>query len=94
MSSVHKEEGAVEKAVLDGTMALNVKKFKCLDSIIQHNGDMDDDISHCAKEQWQKWTYASTVLWDKKISIKLKRKVFHIMVRLLLVYKTNQALTN
>ena len=54
---------------LDGMVIPNVAKFKYLDSIIQQNGDTDEDISQWIRVGWQKWKSASGVLCDKRVSL-------------------------
>ena len=39
---------------IDGMAIPNVEKFKYLGSIIQYNGDIDEDINHRIKMGWQK----------------------------------------
>jgi len=53
-----------------------VKKFKYLGSIVEEKGDIDDDIKHRIRVGWQKWNKASRVLCDKKISFRLKGRIY------------------
>jgi len=64
----------------------NVDKFKYLGSIIQQNRDIDKDINQRIKVDWQKWKYTVGVLYDKRIPIGLKGKVYHIVVRPAVLY--------
>jgi len=63
-----------------------VKKFRSLSSFIQKNGEIDEDINQWIKIRWQKWKKASRVLCDKKILLKLKGRVYRIVVRPVLLY--------
>ena len=63
-----------------------VKKFRYLGSIIQQNGDIDEDINQCIKVGWQKWKYALGVLCDKRMLVGLKGKVYHMIVRFVVLY--------
>ncbi|PHT41667.1 GATA transcription factor 25 [Capsicum baccatum] len=40
--------------------------FKYLESTIQGNGEMDEDVSHRIGASWMKWRLASGILCDKK----------------------------
>lgn len=55
--------------------------FKYLGSILQGGGDIDGDGIHRISETRMKWGLASGVLGDKKISLKLKGKLYKMVVR-------------
>ena len=63
-----------------------VEKFKYLGSIIQQNGDIDEDINQRIKVGWQKWKYTSSVLCDKRVPLGLKYKVYHMVFRPTVLY--------
>jgi len=42
------------EVTIDGMTIPKVEKFKYLGSIIQHNGDSDEDTNHRIKVGWQK----------------------------------------
>ena len=71
---------------LDGRVIPKVAKFKYLGSIIQQNGDFDEDISQRIRVGWQKWKAASGVLCDKRVPIGLKGKVYRVVVRPAVLY--------
>jgi len=48
------------------------KKFKYLGLIIQQKGDIGKDINQRIKMGWQIWKYASSVLYDERISLGLR----------------------
>ncbi|KAG5594945.1 hypothetical protein H5410_036177 [Solanum commersonii] len=50
------------------TNILKRESFKCLGSIIQGDGVIDDDVSHCIGAGWIKWRHTSGVLSDKNVS--------------------------
>jgi len=77
------EEGEI---TLDGRVIPKVAKFKYLGSIIQQDGDIDEDISQRIKVGWQKWKSASGVLCDKRVPPGLKGKVYRMVVRLAVLY--------
>ena len=63
-----------------------VKKFKYLGSIIQQKGDIDEDINQCIKVGWIKWKYDFGVSCDKRMHVGLKGKVYHMVVRPVVLY--------
>jgi hypothetical protein len=46
--------------------------FRYLGSMLQKNGDIDEDVSHRIKAGWLKWCQASSVLCDPRVPLKLK----------------------
>ncbi|KAG5611484.1 hypothetical protein H5410_022765, partial [Solanum commersonii] len=46
--------------------------FKYLGSIIQENGEIDDDVTHHISVGWMKWRFTSVVLCDKHVPPTLK----------------------
>ncbi|XP_060172285.1 uncharacterized protein LOC132603305 isoform X1 [Lycium barbarum] len=70
-----------------GTQVIPKKRsFKYLGSIIQENGDIEDDVSHRIGAGWMKWRLASGVLCDKKVPLKLKGRFYKVVVRPTLLY--------
>ncbi|KAF3671321.1 putative U-box domain-containing protein 9-like [Capsicum annuum] len=61
-------------------------EFKYLGSVIQSNGEIDEDVSHRIGAGWMKWKLASGVLCDKKVPPKLKGKFYRVVVRPALLY--------
>ncbi|KAF3628092.1 putative pre-mRNA-processing factor 6-like [Capsicum annuum] len=61
-------------------------KFKYFGSVIQSNGEIDEDVSHRIGAGWLKWKLASGVLCDKKVPPKLKGKFYRVVVRPALLY--------
>ncbi|PHT58092.1 hypothetical protein CQW23_00455 [Capsicum baccatum] len=60
--------------------------FKYLGSVIQGNGEIDEDVSHRIGAGWMKWKIASGVLCDKKVPPKLKGKFYRVVVRPAMLY--------
>ncbi|XP_019240349.1 PREDICTED: uncharacterized protein LOC109220340 [Nicotiana attenuata] len=46
--------------------------FKYFGSIIQGNGEIDEDVTHRIRAGWMKWRLVSDVLCDKNVSMRLK----------------------
>ncbi|XP_060173953.1 uncharacterized protein LOC132604455 [Lycium barbarum] len=70
-----------------GTQVIQKKdSFKYLGSIIQGNGEIDDDVTHRIGAGWMKWRLASGVLCDKKVPPKLKGKFYKVVVRPAMLY--------
>jgi hypothetical protein len=53
----------------------------CLESMIQKNGDIDEDVSHRIKVGWLKWCQVSSVLCDHRVPQKLKDKLYMIVIK-------------
>ena len=53
---------------------------------VQEMGDIDSDIDHRIRVGWQKWRNASRVLCEKKIPVRLKGRVYCMIVRPAMLY--------
>ncbi|XP_016581655.1 uncharacterized protein LOC107879038 [Capsicum annuum] len=60
--------------------------FKYLGSMIQRNGEIDEDVTHRISARWLKCRLALGVLYDKKVPPKLKVKFFRVAIRLIIFY--------
>nr|XP_018634600.1 uncharacterized protein LOC108949236 [Nicotiana tomentosiformis] len=60
--------------------------FKYLESIIQGDGEIDEDVTHRIGVGRMKWGLASGVLFDKKVPPKLKGKFYRAVVRPAMLY--------
>jgi len=79
-------EGAGGDITIDGVPIPKVEKFRYLCSIVQQNGEIDEDINQCIKVSWLKWKYAMGVLCDKRMPVGLKGKVYRTVVRPAMLY--------
>ena len=70
-----------EVVTMDGVVIPTVEKFKYLGSIIEQNGDINEDINHWIRVGWQKWKGASSVLCDKQMPVGLKGKIYRRVIR-------------
>jgi hypothetical protein len=56
-----------------------------LGSMLQTNGDIDEDVSHRIKTGWLKWRQA--VLCDPRVPLKLKDKFYRTVIRPAIMYE-------
>jgi len=77
------EEGDVS---LEGQVVPKRDTFRYLGSMLQRDGDIDEDVSHRIKAGWMKWRQASGVLCDKKVPQKLKGKFYRTAIRPAMLY--------
>jgi hypothetical protein len=69
----HKSRGMLDS---DGQVVPKKDIFRYLGSMLQKNGDIDEDVSHRIKAAWLKWHQASGVLCDPRVPLKLKGKFY------------------
>jgi hypothetical protein len=60
--------------------------FRYLGSMLQRDGDIDEDVSHRIKWEWMKWRQSSGVLCDKRVPQKLKDKFYRTAIRPAMLY--------
>ena len=60
--------------------------FRYLESMLQRDRDIDEDVSHRIKAGWMKWRQASGVLCDKRVPQKLKGKFYRTAIRPAMLY--------
>lgn len=78
----------------EGVITLDEKEitpsdyFRYLGSIIQKNGEIDEDVKHRVKAGWMKWKSATGILCDKTIPVRLKGKFYRTAIRPALMYGT------
>ncbi|XP_070013810.1 uncharacterized protein [Nicotiana sylvestris] len=53
---------------LDAQVIPKRASFKYLGSIIQGDGEIDEDVAHCIGAEWMKWRLDSVILCDKNVS--------------------------
>ena len=82
-SATTQEEGDVR---LDGQVVPKKDTFRYLGSMLQKDGDIDEDLSHRIKAGWLKWRQASGVLCDSRVPLKLKGKFYRTAIRPAMLY--------
>ncbi|XP_070042528.1 uncharacterized protein [Nicotiana tomentosiformis] len=60
--------------------------FKYLGSVIQRDGEIDEDVTHRIGLGWMKWRLAFRILCGKKVSSILKGNFYRAMVRPAMLY--------
>jgi hypothetical protein len=71
---------------LGGQVVPKKDTFRYLGSMLQRDGDIDEDVSHRIKAGWMKWRQASGVLCDKRVPQKLKDKFYRTTIRPAMLY--------
>nr|XP_016437835.1 PREDICTED: uncharacterized protein LOC107763843 [Nicotiana tabacum] len=80
------EETEVE-VKLDTQVIPKRDSFKYLGSVIQGNGEINEDVTHRVGAGWMKWRLLSGILCDRNVSPRLKGKFYKMVVRLAMLYK-------
>lgn len=68
------------------TAIKRVEQFKYLGAMITVDGSAEKDIEHRIKCAWMKWRGCGGVMNDRRISLKLKGKVYKSVIRPTLLY--------
>ena len=67
---------------LDGQVVVQNDTFRYLGSVLQKNGDIDEDVRHRISVGWLKWRQVSSILYDRRVPQKLKAKFYRTAIRL------------
>jgi hypothetical protein len=76
-SATTQEEGDVR---LDGQVVPKKDTFRYLGSMLQKDGNIDEDLSHRIKASWLKWHQTSGVLCVSRVPLKLKGKFYRTVI--------------
>ena len=82
-SGVRSEDGDV---TLAGQVMPKRDTFRYLGSMLQSDGEIDEDVSHRIRAGWVKWRQTSGVLCDRKVPQKLKGKFYRTAIRPAMLY--------
>ncbi|KAK3562709.1 hypothetical protein QTP86_005673 [Hemibagrus guttatus] len=71
---------------LQGEEVKKVQEFKYLGSTVQSNGECGKEVKKQVQAGWNGWRKVSGVLCDRKISARIKGKVYRTVVRPAMLY--------
>ena len=71
---------------LQGQNLERVNTFKYLGATLAENGDLDAEMTHRIQTGWQNWKRVSGILCDRRISLRVKGKVYKTVVRPAMMY--------
>jgi hypothetical protein len=71
---------------LDGRVVPMNDTFRYLGSMLQSEGEIDEDVSHRIRAGWVKWRQTFGVLCDKKVPNKLNDKFYRTAIRPAMMY--------
>ncbi|KAK3533083.1 hypothetical protein QTP70_006785 [Hemibagrus guttatus] len=71
---------------LQGEEVKKVQEFKYLGSTVQSNGECGKEVKKRVQTGWNGWRKVSGVLCDRKISARIKGKVYRTVVRPAMLY--------
>ena len=63
-----------------------MKIFKLLGSTLAEDGELDAEVNHRVQSRWRNWKTVSVVLFDRRLKVKIKGKVYKTIVRPAMVY--------
>ena len=63
-----------------------VESFKYLGSVLDNSGSMEREIGNRIQAGWTSWRKCAGVMCDKRMSMKLKRKIYTTVIRPALIY--------
>ena len=72
--------------MMDGCRLAKVDYFKYLGSIVSQDGSIDDEVGSRVQAAWNNWRRTSGVLCDRRISARVKGRVYKAVVRPALLY--------
>ncbi|KAK3560234.1 hypothetical protein QTP86_002183 [Hemibagrus guttatus] len=70
----------------EGSGTVRLQEFKYLGSTVQSNGECGKEVKKRVQAGWNGWRKVSGVLCDRKISVRIKGKVYRTMVRPAMLY--------
>ena len=71
---------------IGGQVVTRKDSFRYLGSVVQRDGDIDEDVTHRIQARWQKWRDATGVLCDRKFPTRLKGKFYRVAIRPTMLY--------
>ena len=71
---------------LQGEKVKKTKNFKYLGSTVSNDGRCEEEVSRRIQAGWMSWRKVSGVLCDRKLSAKVKGKLYKSVVRPIIIY--------
>ena len=71
---------------IQGENLERMNTFKYLGATLAENGDLDTEMTHRIQSGWKNWKRISGILCDRRISFRVKGKVYKTVVRLAMMY--------
>ena len=71
---------------IQGKNLERVNTFKYLGATLAENGDLDAEMTHRIQSGWKNWKRISGILCDRRISLRVKGKVYKTVVRPAMMY--------
>ena len=71
---------------LQGQNLERVNTFKYIGATLAENGDLDAEMTHRIQSGWKNWKRVSGILCDRRISLRVKGKVYKTVVRPAMMY--------
>ena len=75
-----------EKLKLQGEKVKRAKNFKYQDSTVSSNGRCEEEVRRRIQTGWMSWRKVSGVLCNRKLSAKVKGKIYKNVVRPTMLY--------
>ena len=79
-------QDGIDDISLQGVSLEKVTTFKYLGSHLSSDRNLDSEINHRIQSGWRNWKNVSGVLCDKRISARVKGKVYKTVVRPAMIY--------
>ena len=71
---------------IQGDNLERVNTFKYLGATLAENGDLDAEVTHRIQSEWKNWKRISGILCERRISLRVKGKVYKTVVRPAMMY--------
>ena len=71
---------------MEDTKVPQIKEFKYLGSTVQESGSCEREIKRRVQARWNEWKKVSGVICDRRLSARVKGKVYSLVVRPAMMY--------
>ena len=76
------------KVMVEGKQLEQVKSFKYLGGVVEERGTLDEEVKARIRSAGANWRKMSGIVYDRRMPMKLKSKVYKTVVRPVLLYGT------